>query len=81
MCEDLARQMSAKSLESKAGKRSHMSKIEILDHYLGQLIRTRWTSEDEARWVIRRVASMLFWPIPPAAEAHGGSDYSSTVKA
>jgi hypothetical protein len=80
MCEDLARQMSAKSLESKAGKRSHMSELEILEQYLPRLIATRWTSEPEARWIIRRVAEMLDWPIPPAAEEHGGPDSSFSAK-
>lgn len=68
VCEDLARQLAEKSLESKAGKRSHMSEIEILDQYLPRLIATRWTSEPEARWVIRRAAAMLGWPKPPAAQ-------------
>jgi hypothetical protein len=68
VCEDLAKQLSVKSLESKAGKRSHMSELEILAQYLPRLISTRWTSEEEARWVIRRVAAMLSWPVPSAAE-------------
>jgi hypothetical protein len=68
VCEDLARQLSAKSVESKAGKRRHMSELEILGQYLSRLIATRWTSEEEARWVIRRAATMLGWPIPPEAE-------------
>lgn len=80
MCEDLARQMSAKCLESKAGKRSHMSELEILEQYLPRLIATRWTSEPEARWIIRRVAAMLDWPVPPAAEEHGGRDCSFGAK-
>ena len=48
VCEDLAQQLSAKSLESQRGKRSHMSEIEILDQYLPRLIATKWTSEAEA---------------------------------
>lgn len=68
VCEDLARQLAEKSLESKAGKRSHMSQTEILDQYLPRLIATRWASEPEARWVIRRVATMLDWPAPHAAQ-------------
>lgn len=68
VCEDLAKQLSAKSLESKAGKRAGMSELEILDQYLPRLIATKWTSEAEARWVIRRVAAMLGWPVPPAAQ-------------
>lgn len=68
VCEDLAKQLSEKSIESKAGKRSQMSEIEILDQYLPRLIATKWTSEQEARWVIRRVAVMLGWPVPQAAQ-------------
>ena len=67
-CEDLARQLAEKSLESKAGKRSHMSPIEILDQYLPRLIATKWHSEAEMRWVIRRAAAMLDWPVPHAAQ-------------
>jgi hypothetical protein len=76
-CEDLARQLAEKSLESKAGKRSHMAEVEILDQYLPRLIATRWTSEPEARWVIRRAAAMLDWAVPHAAEesqADGAGD-------
>jgi len=67
-CEDLARQLAEKSLESKAGKRSHMSPVEILDQYLPRLIATGWRSEAEMRWVIRRAAEMLDWPVPDAAK-------------
>lgn len=67
-CEDLVKHLCAKSLESKAGKRAHMSELEILEQYLPRLIATRWTSEEEARWVIRRVAAVLSWPVPPAAQ-------------
>ena len=63
-CEELAIQLKEKSLESKAGKRSHMTEVEILDQYLYRLIQTRWTSEDEAQWIIRRVAEILAWPVP-----------------
>jgi hypothetical protein len=67
ICEDLARQLAQKSLESKAGKRAHMTEAEILDQYLPRLIATKWASEAEARWIIRRSAEMLSWPIPSAA--------------
>lgn len=67
ICEDLAAQLSEKSAISKQGKRSDMSEVDILDHYLVRLIALRWTSVAEARWVIRRVAAMLDWPIPRAA--------------
>lgn len=67
ICEDLAEQLAQKSLESKAGKRSHMTEKAILAQYLPRLIATRWVSEAEARWVIRRVAAILNWPVPEAA--------------
>ncbi|HEY0491503.1 MAG TPA: hypothetical protein VGD30_18485 [Telluria sp.] len=67
VCEDLAQQLAAKSSESKAGKRSHLSEVAILDQYLPRLIATKWTTEAEARWTIRRVAAMLSWPVPPDA--------------
>jgi hypothetical protein len=67
ICEDLAQNLAQKSLESKTGKRAHMTEADILDQYLPRLIAMKWTSEAEARWVIRRIAEMLSWPIPPAA--------------
>ncbi len=66
-CEDLAQQLAVKSGESKAGKRAHMTEAQILDQYLPRLIATNWTSEAEARWVMRRVAGLLSWPIPESA--------------
>lgn len=66
-CEDLAQQLATKSLESKAGKRAHMTETEILAQYLPRLIATNWTSEPEARWVIRRTGEVLKWPIPTSA--------------
>ena len=68
VCEDLAKQLSVKSLESKTGKRSHMTELEILDQYLPRLIATRWTTEEEAQWIIRRTAAILGWPVPAAAQ-------------
>lgn len=67
VCEDLATQLVEKSLASKAGKRSHMSEIDILNQYLIRLIHTRWTTVPEARWVIRRTAELLSWPIPSSS--------------
>jgi hypothetical protein len=66
ICELIAQELSIKSNESKVGKRSHMSESEILEQYFPRLIKTRWTSEAEARWVIRRVAHILNWPDPPS---------------
>ena len=67
-CENLAQQLAAKSLESKSGKRSHMSEIEVLEQYLPRLIATGWTSKPEARFIIRRAAQLLNWPVPLVAK-------------
>lgn len=72
--EDLARHLAEKALESKAGKRSHMSDVAILDQYLPRLIATGWRSEPEVRWVIRRAAAMLNWPVPDAAREPLGNE-------
>lgn len=66
-CEDLAKQLAAKSLESKRGKRSDMSELAILEQYLSRLISTGWTSDSEARFIIRRAAELLNWQAPLAA--------------
>jgi hypothetical protein len=62
VCEDLARQLSEKSLESKAGKRAHMSEVEILQQYYDRLLKTGWVSNAEGVWVIHRVSTLLSWP-------------------
>ena len=64
LCSDLAAQLTEKSVESKAGKRSHMSEAEILEQYFTRLLNTKWTSEAEARWIITSVAQKLNWNVP-----------------
>lgn len=66
-CRDLAQQLSLESLECKAGKRAPMTELEILDQYLPHLVATNWTSEAEAKWIIRRTAELLNWQAPPSA--------------
>ncbi|MDB5854784.1 MAG: hypothetical protein JWR22_2825 [Herminiimonas sp.] len=68
VCDDLAVKLQGKALESSTGKRAHMSKADILEQYLPRLIATRWTSEAEARWIIRRTAEKLGWPVPPSCK-------------
>jgi hypothetical protein len=46
-----------------------MSETEILEQYLARLMKTSWGSDDEMRWVIRRTAELLGWPVPDAAKA------------
>ncbi len=67
ICENLAQQLVVTSRESKVGKRAHMTEVEILHQYLPRLIETKWTSESEAKWVMRRVAELLSWPVPESA--------------
>jgi hypothetical protein len=67
VCEDLAEQFVAKSTESKLGKRAHMLEVEILEQYCVRAMKTGWGSDDEMRWVIRRAAALLGWPVPPSA--------------
>ncbi|MDB5823676.1 MAG: hypothetical protein JWR21_2380 [Herminiimonas sp.] len=67
VCEDLAIKLQRSALESSTGKRAHMSKADILEQYRPRLIATGWTSEAEARWIIRRMAELLGWPVPEQA--------------
>lgn len=67
ICEDLAQQFVVKSRECKLGKRSHMSEEAILDQYCVRAMKTGWGSDDEMRWVIRRAATILNWPVPSSA--------------
>ncbi len=62
VCEDLAQQLKVKCLESKAGKRAHMTETEILQQYYDRLLNTGWTSPPEAKWIFLRVAALLAWP-------------------
>ena len=74
ICEDLAQQFAVKSRECKVGKRRHMSEEAILDQYCLRAMQTGWGSDDEMKWVIRRAAAILGWPVPAsAAEAKGAS--------
>lgn len=68
-CETIAEHLCVKSLESKAGKRSHMTEPKILEQYLMRLLATGWVSPAEVRWTIRRCAELLGgWPIPHDAQ-------------
>jgi len=67
VCEDLAVKFAKRALESKNTNRAHMSEVEVLAQYLPRLIEKDWTSEQEAKWVMRRAADILGWPWPPNA--------------
>jgi hypothetical protein len=66
-CMHLVPQFVSSCVETKAGKRAHMSETDILAQYLVRLIETNWISADEARWVIRETAKQLGWSTPEAA--------------
>lgn len=63
ICKDLVAQLYAKSLETKIGKRAHMTEESILDQYYNRLVETRWTSVAESRWIMQRVAELLGWNV------------------
>lgn len=67
ICEDLAQQLSRKSIEAKTGERAYMPEADILAELLEQLLETDWGSNAEMRWVIRRTAQLLNWPTPSGA--------------
>ena len=66
-CDDIAQQLAVRALESSVGKRIHMTELAILEQYLPRLVATRWTTEPEARFIIRRTAQILGWPVPLSA--------------
>lgn len=63
ICDDLVNQLVPKSLEAKAGKLSHLNEVEILEQYCTRIIAKKWTSIEEARWIIDRVAKRLGWSL------------------
>jgi hypothetical protein len=67
ICEDLAQQLSSKSIEAKTGARAYMAEADILAEFLEQLLETDWGSNAEMKWVICRTAALLRWPAPDAA--------------
>lgn len=41
----------------------------VLERYRNGLVRTKWTSEDEAGWIVKQMAQMLNWS-PVSLAAH-----------
>jgi hypothetical protein len=66
-CEDYSHRLAASAKVAIAGKASHFSEAELLGKYIPQLIATRSASASEVRWVIRRTAAILGWPVPDEA--------------
>lgn len=67
-CEELAREFASESRKNKAANVTRMTETEMLEHYLKIMIKS-WMSEDEAKWVVRRMSQILGWPVPPGASA------------
>lgn len=63
LCEDLVNQLVPKLLVAKAGKLSHLKEVEILQNYRTRLTAKKWTSIEEAHWIIDRVAKSLGWSL------------------
>lgn len=78
-CESVAQHLAKKSIECKAGKRSHMDEPAIIDQYFERLVKTGWVSEPEAVWTMRRCAELLNWPLPdslkPSAQPNVDYDH------
>lgn len=62
-----------KCLESKAGKRSHLSEIEIITQYYerARAAGGRYGTEDQLKWTFTKVAEALAWPLPQACHLTG----------
>lgn len=62
----LAAAMVGKCLESKAGKRAHMTEEEIILQYYRRALASggRYGTEDQLRWTFTKVAKTLAWPLP-----------------
>lgn len=74
ICEDLAHQFVAKCRKTKVGKRADMAEVEILAQYLKRLLKMGWGTASEMKWVIRRAASLLCWPVPDLARENASGD-------
>lgn len=67
ICEGLATLFVEKCRNNEAGKYAHLSRAEILERYCKRLMKTGWGSDAEMKWVIRRTAEFLAWPVPAIA--------------
>lgn len=63
-CEDLAYKYVLKAFRMKQRKCSNQSEAEILENIFARLCRGRHGTTDEMKWVMRRMAGLLKWPVP-----------------
>lgn len=64
ICEDLGQQFAQSCIRTKQGKRADMSEEDILAQYYRRLVSTEWVTPLEGRWVMRRAAALIEWPLP-----------------
>jgi len=66
----LASAMIQKCLESKAGKRAHMSEAEIILQYYLRAVASngRYGTEEQLKWTFTQVAKNLGWPLPEVCQ-------------
>lgn len=64
----LASAMAQKCLESKVGKRAHMSEAEIILQYYLRAVKAngRYGTEEQLKWTFTQIARTLGWPLPEA---------------
>lgn len=65
-CEELLQQFASEARKDKAANITRMTETEMLERYL-RIFSKSWLSEDEAKWMVRRMSQILGWPVPPAA--------------
>lgn len=67
LCNDLISRILTRIKEIQDASPTDASRKEILSDYMTRLNSARWTSQSEARWIIRKVAVHLGWPAPSEA--------------
>jgi hypothetical protein len=62
----LAAAMVEKCIESKNGKRAHLTEDEIILQYYQRAVAAagRYGTEEQLKWTFRKVAEVLAWPLP-----------------
>ena len=65
-CDELAREFASELRKDKAANVTRMTETEMLEHHLKNFSKS-WLSEEEAKWMVRRMSQILGWPVPPGA--------------
>lgn len=72
----LASAMAQKCLESKTGKRAHMTEADIILQYYLRAVNSngRYGTEEQLKWTFTQVARGLGWPLPEACRLAVGQN-------